>query len=127
MEVRIFQAVLTKVSRTRFVHPGLVGPKARPKGVVDGKQVNIPVPIHEWWSDGEGYCSPVIGFRVKCQVLQVGKSACCNGEARIRVNPQGSSEAAYIMLPRKASSLSLYWPYRERTHVVKESILRLAS
>ena len=23
---------------------GLVGPKARPKGVVDGQQVNIPVP-----------------------------------------------------------------------------------
>ncbi len=44
MEVRIFQAVLTKVSRSRFVHPGLVGPKVRLKSVADGKQVNIPVP-----------------------------------------------------------------------------------
>ena len=26
------------------VKVGLVGPKARPKGVVDGQQVNIPVP-----------------------------------------------------------------------------------
>ena len=26
---------------------GLVGPKARPKGVVDGQQVNIPVPIYD--------------------------------------------------------------------------------
>ena len=38
-----------KVSWARFVHPGLVGPKARPKGVVDGQQVNIPVlPINRY-------------------------------------------------------------------------------
>ena len=34
-----------KVSWGRLVRPGLVGPKARPKGVVDGQQVNIPVPL----------------------------------------------------------------------------------
>ena len=34
-----------KVSWGRLVRPGLVGPKSRPKGVVDGKQVNIPVPL----------------------------------------------------------------------------------
>ena len=33
----------TKVSWGRFVRPGLVGPKSRSKGVVDGQQVNIPV------------------------------------------------------------------------------------
>ncbi len=33
-----------KVSWERVILPGLVGPKARPKGVVDGQQVNIPVP-----------------------------------------------------------------------------------
>ena len=48
----------------------------------------------------------LLDLRFKCQVLQVGKSACCKGEARVRVNPSGSSEAAYIMLPRKTSSLS---------------------
>ena len=32
-----------KVSWGRLVLPGLVGPKSRPKGVVDGQQVNIPV------------------------------------------------------------------------------------
>ncbi len=38
-----------KVSWARFVHPGLGGPKARPKGVVDGQQVNIPVlPINRY-------------------------------------------------------------------------------
>ena len=34
----------SKVSWGRFVRPGLVGPKPRPKGVGDGQQVNIPVP-----------------------------------------------------------------------------------
>ena len=33
----------SKVSWGRLVRPGLVGPKVRPKGVVDGQQVNIPV------------------------------------------------------------------------------------
>ena len=31
-----------KVSWATQIDPGLVGPKARPKGVVDGQQVNIP-------------------------------------------------------------------------------------
>ena len=31
-----------KVSRGRFVRPGLAGPKPRPKGAGDGRQVNIP-------------------------------------------------------------------------------------
>ena len=34
-----------KVSWGREIRSGLVGPKARPKGVVDGQQVNIPAPI----------------------------------------------------------------------------------
>ena len=33
-----------KVSWGRFVRPGLVEPKERPRGVSDGQQVNIPVP-----------------------------------------------------------------------------------
>ena len=32
-----------KVSWGREILPGLVGPKARPKGVADGQLVNIPV------------------------------------------------------------------------------------
>ena len=31
-----------KVSWGRQIRPGLAGPKTRPKGVVDGYQVNIP-------------------------------------------------------------------------------------
>ena len=33
----------SEVSWAMTINPGLVGPKARPKGVVDGQQVNIPV------------------------------------------------------------------------------------
>ncbi len=33
-----------KVSWAMLIIPGLVGPKARLKGVVDGQQVNIPAP-----------------------------------------------------------------------------------
>ena len=35
----------SKVSWAMSIIPGLVGPKARPKGVVDGQQVNIPAPV----------------------------------------------------------------------------------
>ena len=34
-----------KVSWGREIRPGLVGPKARPRGVADGELVNIPVPF----------------------------------------------------------------------------------
>ena len=40
-----------------MIHPGVVGPKTRPKGVVDGEQVNIPAPHrsrYERWGDAEG-------------------------------------------------------------------------
>ena len=32
----------SEVSWAMLISPGLVGPKARPKGVVDGCKVNIP-------------------------------------------------------------------------------------
>ena len=47
----------SKVSWGRLVRPGLVGPKLRPKGVDDGQQVNIPVPLkarYQRWGDAEG-------------------------------------------------------------------------
>ena len=43
---------MSKVSDGRSVRVGLVGPKARPKGVVDGQQVNIPVPRKVCLSNG---------------------------------------------------------------------------
>ena len=41
-----------KVSWGREIRPGLVGPKARPKGVVDGQQVNIPAPCVKRLTEG---------------------------------------------------------------------------
>ena len=35
---------IPKDSHATTIDVGLVGPKARPKGVADGQQVNIPVP-----------------------------------------------------------------------------------
>jgi hypothetical protein len=42
-----------KVSWGREILPGLVGPKARPKGVADGQLVNIPVPSYVRLTEGE--------------------------------------------------------------------------
>ena len=46
-----------KVSWARLILPGLVGPKRRPKGVREGKQVNIPHHGLLFYrrSDAEGY------------------------------------------------------------------------
>ena len=52
-----------KVSWGRLVRPGLVGPKLRPKGVDDGQQVNIPVPLkvrYQQWGDAVGYVSHLL-------------------------------------------------------------------
>ena len=36
---------MAEVSAARFILGGLVGPKARPKGVADGQTVDIPLPL----------------------------------------------------------------------------------
>ena len=54
-----------KVSWERVILPGLVGPKARPKGVVDGQQVNIPVPDSGVMQGWRRVAKPVIGFWYK--------------------------------------------------------------
>ena len=80
--MRILVTVSLRFPRARFVRPGLVGPKARPKGVVDGQQVNIPVPLY--WSDGgTQYVRRPVGMeilfgderRAKVAGRSVGKSA----------------------------------------------------
>ena len=42
-----------KVSWATRIDPGLVDPKARPKGVVDGYPVNIPEPVMYVNSSGD--------------------------------------------------------------------------
>ncbi len=49
-----------KVSWATKIDPGLVGPKARPKGVVDGQLVNIPALLYVF--DGVTHISNPGGF-----------------------------------------------------------------
>ena len=52
-----------KVSWAMIINPGLVGPKARLKSVVDGQQVNIPAPWQLFLErDGVLRIKLVIGF-----------------------------------------------------------------
>ena len=57
-----------KVSWARLVRSGLVGPKPRPKGVVDGQQVDIPVPpIHRLNNGGTQEDSDACGWKCMCK------------------------------------------------------------
>ncbi len=60
----------SKVSWGRLIHPGLVGPKSRPKGVDDGQSVNIQIPLllrYELVEDAGGYAIAVLDVRVECR------------------------------------------------------------
>jgi hypothetical protein len=50
--VRILSAESLRVPGVGSSAQGKSGPKARPKGVVDGQQVEIPVPPQSVMSDG---------------------------------------------------------------------------
>ena len=76
-----------KVSWGRQIRPGLVGPKARPKGVADGQQVNIPVP--PLLSDGGTTIGKTTGYwtcRANLAGGVVGKSATHNLQEGWRAN-----------------------------------------
>ena len=52
---------MAEVSAATIIVGGLVGPKARPKGVADGQTVDIPVPRrvrYDRWGDEEGQGNP---------------------------------------------------------------------
>ena len=58
----------SKVSWGRLIHPGLVGPKLRPKGVGDGQSVNIRILLllrYELVKDAGGYAIAVLDVRVE--------------------------------------------------------------
>ena len=58
----------SKVSWGRLIHPGLVGPKLRPKGVGDGQSVNIRILLllrYELVRDAGGYAIAVLDVRVE--------------------------------------------------------------
>ena len=78
-----------KVSWGREIRPGLVGPKARPKGVADGQQVNIPAP---WgWRLTEGGTQEdslslvmvqVQALRLVSRQIRSPRRLGCDGQAR---------------------------------------------
>ena len=55
----------SKVSWAMLIIPGLVGPKARLKSVVDGKQVNIPAPSITAMGGRRRLGRPAVGCRFK--------------------------------------------------------------
>ena len=57
-----------KGSWGRFIRPGLVGPKPRPRGVGEGQRVNSPVPLFgrsDRWGDAGGQAPPPTGWGSK--------------------------------------------------------------
>jgi hypothetical protein len=78
-----------KVSWGREIRPGLVGPKARPKGVADGELVNIPVPSCVRLTEGvtqEDSLSLVMvqvqALRLIHRQIRVSQRLRCDGEGR---------------------------------------------
>ncbi len=78
-----------KVSWGREIRSGLVGPKARPKGVADGQLVNIPAPSYVRLTEGVTQEDSLSLEMVQVQALRlVGRESRspiklgCDGEAR---------------------------------------------
>jgi hypothetical protein len=78
-----------KVSWGREIHPGLVGPKARPRGVANGGLVNIPVPSCVRLTEGGTQEDSLSLVMVQVQALRLGSRQIrfprrlrCDGEGR---------------------------------------------
>ena len=78
-----------KVSWGRDIRPGLVGPKARPRGVADGQLVNIPVPSCVCLTEGVTQEDSLSLVMVQVQALRLVHRQIralvrlrCDGEAR---------------------------------------------
>jgi len=78
-----------KVSWGRYIRSGLVGPKARPKGVADGGLVNIPVPSYVRLTEGVTQedslgleMVQVQALRLTGRQIRLLKRLRCDGESR---------------------------------------------
>ena len=62
----------SKVSYATLIDVGLVGPKAKPKGDVDGQQVKIPAPLNFRFKDsgGRGELNEACLLDMVCVFLQ---------------------------------------------------------
>ncbi len=91
-----------KVSRATKIAPGLAGPKTRPKGVVDGQQVNIPA-LPQFF-DGETHSCIFRESRndsLGAKGCSVGKSA--EHKPRREREPDASRASEENGVPRKSS------------------------
>ena len=106
-----------------MIHPGVVGPKARPKGVVDGEQVNIPAPCrrrYERRGDAGGYkraaywtsCVPARRVSRQGNPLAPDLRRAAEGVLATR-----GPKALEPVPPRKAPSQGPARPYRKPTQV----------
>ncbi len=101
-------------------------PKVRPKGVIDGKQVNIPVPIV--WSDAGVEEAKYAGrWLSRCKV--VGRSL-CKARAILYRELMRCASALKVSMPcsqEKPLNVEANRPYPKPTQVDKERILRRLS
>ena len=82
MRVKSPHAVSPRFPAPRSSAQGESAPKARPKGVADGKQVNIPVPGHDAMWGRRKLCSPGVGCPGSSEeACRVGKSAWLSRDA----------------------------------------------
>ena len=88
-----------------MIHPGVVGPKARPQGVADGEQVNIPAPVLNAMGGRIAEGCPGVGSPGPC----IGEGALANPGAEFKgVRPVTSVTKQSEVVPRKASKLQSY-------------------
>jgi hypothetical protein len=118
-----------KGSWGRFIRPGLVGPKPRPRGVGEGQRVNSPVPLsgrYDRWGDAGGEAPPANGRAGPSREGGWPGQSGRPDEIRPRAGmgrPSGRERAAPT-LPRKPSRETRRRPYRKPTQVGTERIRR---
>jgi hypothetical protein len=105
-----------------MIHPGVVGPKTRPQGVVDGEQVNIPAPCvhrYEQRGDAAGYSSAT--HWTSCvptrRASEQANPLASKPEAPAERTGQPVCEVLKPVPPRKAPSQGCARPYRKPTQV----------
>ncbi len=93
-----------KVSRATSIDPGLVGPKAYPKGEVDGHQVNIPeLGIYRLTEGVTEKGSTSTDWLLWCKVVGgIGRQIRWSIQT-LRTDAEAQAEVCDPKLPRKAS------------------------
>ena len=125
--VRIGLAVSLRFPEEGSSAQGQSVPKPRPKGVGDGKQVNIPAPVGARLYDGvtqkdrQSARMEMRGGDVGGSLRQIRGTINTKGSQEVRLRP---NQLADSTLPRKTSKECSGRPYRKPTLVDGERILR---